>query len=474
MTTLLTSDELIVRLRKSGLIAESDLNLFLANQPEEVVSNSASLLEKLTEARYLTRYQATRLGIGKYKGFLLGSYVILDKLGEGGMGQVFLAEHTALRRLVAIKVLSVIANDDATAKERFIREARAAAGLDHPNIVQVYDLNREGAFWYLVQEHVDGVNLQALVSKGGKLTVEAAADYARQTAIGLQHAHENGLVHRDVKPGNIIVDRRGQVHLLDLGLVRRIEDLDSQLTNQLGSRGILGTADYLAPEQAVNSSNVDTRADVYSLGATLYFLLVGKPIFPEGRAAQKLLWHQTRQPTPIQELRPDVSEELAAIINKCLEKDPNDRFQTPAELARALAAISTELVPPDSKLIRPLPPPRAVQSSAPRRSGSTSVSATHRPLTSLSSSGVILNEPRVPQNDDTPAQFGPSTYTPMANPTMAPQSRTATSPALQQAPASAVLPKKKSNSPSVYLWLVIGVGIGSMFGLAAAALALSR
>lgn len=338
------SDDMLDRLRRSCLVPPAELDEFLARLPDV-----DSLLPRLLAEKLLTPFQADRLAAGKYKGFVLGSYVVLDKLGTGGMGQVFLAEHTGMKRLVAIKVLRVPAADDPAAFERFLREARAAAAVNHPNIVQVFDLNRDGKLNYLVMEYVDGVTLTSLV-QAGQVSVAAATDYARQVALALQHGYERGLVHRDVKPNNVMVDRCGTARLLDLGLVRFEQEKESTLTSRPGGC-ILGTADYLAPEQAVDSSTVDIRADIYALGATLYFMLAGHPLFPSGKTAQKLMWQQWREPTPIRELRPDVPPALAAILATALAKKPADRFQTPQELADALVqfaettAINPALIP---------------------------------------------------------------------------------------------------------------------------------
>ena len=339
-------------------MSPADLASFLADQPAgelETLPPNA-LLDRLMAAHLLTPYQADRLAAGKYKGFLLGGYVILDKIGTGGMGQVFLAEHAAMRRRVAIKVLPAPVADDPVARERFHREARSAAALDHPNIIRVFDMNREGRLLYLVMEYLEGITLLSLVSKVGKLSVAAAADYARQVAIGLQHAHESGMVHRDIKPNNLLVDRLGVVRILDLGLVRSLADADSKLTSQIGANSILGTADYLAPEQAVDSSTVDIRADVYGLGATLYYLLAGHPLFPEGKTAQKLMWQQWKNPTLITDLRPDVPAGLGHALRKALAKKPDDRFQTPQQFADALAPYARVSAPASG--IIPAPPPR--------------------------------------------------------------------------------------------------------------------
>lgn len=357
-----SAEELIARVRRSGLIPSAELDGAIRTFPADI--DPPAVLERLVAERFLTQFQADRLAAGKYKGFLLGNHVILDKIGSGGMGQVFLAEHASMRRLAAVKVLPAV--DDPVAKERFHREARAAAALNHPNIVKVFDLNRDGRILYLVMEFVEGVSLQALVSKGGPLSPGAAAECARQAALGLQHAHEKGLVHRDIKPANLLIDRTGVVKLLDLGLVRATDDTSSQLTSSgRGGQAILGTVDYLAPEQAVDSSNVDIRADIYSLGATLYFLLAGHPIFPDGRTAQKLMWQQWRDPKPIREIRPDVPEGLAAIVHRAIHKQPADRYAEPQEMAEFLAEFSAGVTPPDPSLIPVVPPRRAVKPGGP-------------------------------------------------------------------------------------------------------------
>ena len=194
-------------------------------------------------------------------------------------------------------------------------------------------------------EYVDGASFHEVVRRGGPLDVARAANYIRQAAIGLEHAHEHGLVHRDIKPGNLLVDRRGTVKILDMGLAFFFHDAGDNLTKQHDTNAVLGTADYLAPEQAMDS-RVDIRADIYSLGMTFYFLLAGKSPFQEGSVAQKLIWHQARQPTPIRQLREDVPEALAAILDRMIAKDPAQRYQTPAELVDALAPWTTTPVGP--------------------------------------------------------------------------------------------------------------------------------
>jgi hypothetical protein len=239
-------------------------------------------------------------------------------------------------RRVAIKVLPQNRVNDSSYLDRFYREAKAAAALDHPNIVRAYDVDHEGNVHYLVMEYVEGRDLQRMVREGGVLPYEQAAEYIRQAALGLAHAHEVGLIHRDIKPANLLIDQRGNVRLLDLGLARFADDDQASLTVQ-HDENVLGTADYLAPEQALNSHNVDARVDIYSLGCTLYFALTGHPPFPEGTLAQRLLKHQTEEPPSIYLDRPDAPDGLVQICKRMMAKLPQLRYQTAGEVAEALA-----------------------------------------------------------------------------------------------------------------------------------------
>jgi serine/threonine protein kinase len=407
-----TIPELLDRVRRSGVIPPDRLEGFLVGLQTSKLAPAtpADMLDRLVNAGLITRFHADKFAIGKYKGFLLGSYLILDQLGSGGMGHVFLAEHVNMRRLVALKVLPPqLFENDVVARERFFREARAAGTLDHPNIVRVFDLCQEGKLLYLVMEYVEGISLQAVVMRYGPLSVAAACHYARQVAFGLQNAHEMRFVHRDIKPANLLVDRIGVVKILDLGLVRSEADVSSGLTKQLDNKSILGTADYVAPEQAVDSSRVDIRVDIYSLGATLYFMLAGRPLFPEGRTAQKLVWQQIKEPTPIDELRPEVPPELAEIVHKMLAKKPADRFQTPAEVFDALAAfVPDEVIPPDPSWLPEAAARVAVSraavpsANAPQVSGSTSqILAAAMRGGSGSLSGSSSRRPGLGANPDT-------------------------------------------------------------------------
>ena len=339
----LSVENFIAVLRKSGLV-ESDRLLRVLNQsaPQETGwTTSEQIAQHLVEANLVTKWQAEKLLQGKHRGYFLGKYKLLSLLGKGGMSSVYLAEHLLMRRHCALKVLPAKRVDDSSYLERFHREAQAAASLDHPNIVRAYDVDHQDEgnrqIHFLVMEYVEGDSLQELVPESGLTSILDAAEYARQAALGLQHAHENGMVHRDIKPGNLLVDRNGVVKILDLGLARffRVDEGNQALTLRHDEK-VLGTADYLAPEQAIDSHNVDSRADLYSLGCTLYFMVTGKPPFNEGTLAHRLLAHQVKTPPAVESLRVDLPLSLAVIIRKMMEKKPGDRFANAAAIEKAL------------------------------------------------------------------------------------------------------------------------------------------
>ncbi len=339
----LSVENFIAVLRKSGLV-ESDRLLRVLNQSAPPVTGwttAEQISDHLIALNLVTKWQAEKLLQGKHRGYFLGKYKLLSLLGKGGMSSVYLAEHLLMRRHCALKVLPAKRVDDSSYLERFHREAQAAASLDHPNIVRAYDVDHQEdgnrQIHFLVMEYVEGESLQDLVSENGLASILDAAEYARQAALGLQHAHENGMVHRDIKPGNLLVDRNGVVKILDLGLARffRVDEGNEALTLRHDER-VLGTADYLAPEQAIDSHSVDSRADLYSLGCTLYFMVTGKPPFTEGTLAQRLLAHQVKTPPAVESLRVDLPITLAAIIRKMMEKKPADRFENAAAIEKAL------------------------------------------------------------------------------------------------------------------------------------------
>ena len=330
-----TGDAVLELVRKSDLVETGALDGFVSNSgtlPPSATDTATNLIR----AGLITAFQAKLILQGKYKGFRLGPYKILDQIGVGGMGQVFLAEHVAMRRRVAMKVLPGRLAANAAGVERFYREARAVAALDHPNIVRAHDVACEKGTHFLVMEYVEGKNLdQRLKEAGGRVPWGEAVGYAVQAAAGLHHAHEKGLVHRDVKPANLLVGRDGVVKILDMGLARFFQDDSDRLTKQLDPGGVMGTADYVAPEQLIDTAITDHRADIYSLGATVYHLITGKPPFA-GSTTAKLVAHQLKTAPLAHSVQAGVPAELSAVVQKMMAKDPAERYQTAAEAIRDL------------------------------------------------------------------------------------------------------------------------------------------
>jgi len=343
MATKLTAESFVEVVRKSGLVENTQLDrLLVALQNDGVsISTPEAIAQGLITRGAVTQWQANKLLAGKYKGFDLDKYRLMSLLGRGGMSSVYLAEHLVMQRRVAIKILPAKMVDDSSYLGRFHREAQAVAALDHKNIVRAFDVAhvKDGgtSIHFLVMEYVDGPSLQDRVIKDGVLDITTAADYIRAAADGLAHAHQAGMVHRDVKPGNLLVDGGGVVKILDLGLARFFDDDDSSSLTVAHNEKVLGTADYLSPEQALDSHTVDARSDIYSLGCTLYFLLSGQPPFNKGTLTQKLMNHQTKEPEPIETFRADVPKSLAVILRRMMAKKVEARYKTVAEVSRQLS-----------------------------------------------------------------------------------------------------------------------------------------
>lgn len=343
MSQKLSGDSFLAVVGKSGLVEPQRLSQivegFAAAGGDR--TDPLKLADLLVEKQAITRWQAEKLLLGKHKGYFLGKYRLLALLGRGGMSSVYLAEHVLMRRRCAIKVLPAKRVGDSSYLARFHREAQAVASLDHPNIVRAYDVDnqtdREAEIHFLVMEYVEGCSLQEHVAQQGLISFSDAVEYVRQAALGLTHAHKAGLVHRDIKPANLLLDKHGTVKILDLGLAKFFNGSDEEqaLTIQHDEK-VLGTADYLAPEQALDSHTVDARADIYSLGCTLYFLLTGQPPFTEGTLAQRLMAHQHKDPPAVELKRPDTPSSLVEILRKMMAKRPDDRYSSAADTAAAL------------------------------------------------------------------------------------------------------------------------------------------
>ena len=321
----------------SGLVTEEQLRHATAGvvQTHDGVRTARDVTDKklarqLVKMKLLSDYQAEQLLSGRTK-LTLGPYIITDWIGQGGMGQVFKAVHELLGRESAIKVLP-LHKITPEAISNFRREIRAQAKLNHPNLVQAFDAGEDGNVQYLVVEYVPGTDLRRLVRTKGKLSVNQAANIIRQSALGLKQAHKLGLIHRDIKPGNILVTPDGVAKLSDLGLAFCLDD-----TNDPRVGKIVGTADYLSPEQIKNPNHITSASDIYSLGCTLYYAVTGKVPFPGGNSRNKAKRHLEETPWHPRRFNEDVSDEFVDLMSDMMAKDPRQRIQTASEVAERLA-----------------------------------------------------------------------------------------------------------------------------------------
>jgi serine/threonine protein kinase len=371
-----TVPEFLDLVRRSNLLPEVRLNDVMARNggvaglPNSIDQVAALLVRE----SLLTFFQAKQLKLGRYKRFEIGTkYRLLELIGAGGMGAVYLCEHKLMKRLVALKVLPVEKLEDKSNEERFYREARAVAALDHPNIVRAYDIDQYEKLHFLVMEYVDGTSLQEIVARyvleKKQFDPIRAAHYIAQSAVGMQHGHELGMVHRDIKPGNLLLDRTGVIKVLDMGLARFFNKQQDSVTEKYDDKCVLGTADYLAPEQAV-SNMVDIRADIYALGGTLYFMLTGSTPFPDGTIAAKLVAHQTREPRLVESFRSDVPPGMLAVLRKMMAKEPRDRYQQPIDVAEALAEWADQPIDPPPGREMPVHCPLVQALAGPNAGGS--------------------------------------------------------------------------------------------------------
>jgi len=325
-------------LRRSKLFTRGEVDSLVADFTREVgrAPESVSQFSQwLLDTQKITSWQQQHLIAGRHKGFFLGKYQLLSYLGAGGMSRVYLARHVALKRTVAIKLLVPKQSQDPFQSRRFQLECEAIAALDHPNIVRAHDFDRDGDYSFLVMEYVEGPDLQKIVEKQGPLRVTHAAEFVRQAALGLDHAHSRGMVHRDIKPANLLLTPERTIKILDMGVVRLVGRGEVSLTLEQGIQ-VLGTVDYLPPEQFIDSHNVDRRADLYSLGCTLFYLLTGHPPFNAGGQSQRIIMHQTQPPPDPRTERPDVPRGLVQICFRMMAKRPEDRFNSAGEVAERL------------------------------------------------------------------------------------------------------------------------------------------
>jgi len=336
--------------------------------PDQIHTVTKELLSRIRDARglakelmqrgWLTVFQVNQIFQGHGRDLVLGPYRILDVLGEGGVATVYRAYHTNRKQVVALKTVrkELLANQEAV--RQFQQETKTIASLSHPNIVQTLEADCINGTHFLAMEFIEGMDLNKMVRLSGPLPIAQACDYIRQAALGLQHAHERCLVHRDIKPANLFlvspgqqggddpkktVQLGGQIKILDWGLAdMRLPAATGQqeAANTLMREETIGTADYLAPEQAVDATKVDIRADIYSLGCSFYYLLTGQPPFAGGSLMQKLLKHREAEPPPIQSKRADLPTGLWPILLKMLAKKPAERYRTPASVAAGLSSFA--------------------------------------------------------------------------------------------------------------------------------------
>lgn len=350
------------------------------------------LLRALLSRGWLTRFQAATLLKGNHRALLHGPYLLIEQLGEGGMGQVYKARHQKLGRVVALKIIHKDRLRDPKAVSRFHREMQAVGALHHPNIIQAYDAGEAEGGYFLAMEFVDGPDLARLLREIGRLPIHRACDYIRQAALGLQHAHDRGMVHRDIKPSNLLLARQpsgepsaaegdtrdaaapspprtealapatqttvqrpavevdpgpGTIKVLDLGLARLERSASGESLSQVTCDNlVIGTPDYIAPEQAASPHSVDVRADIYSLGCTLYHLLTGRIPFPGQTLMEKLIKHRTELAEPVSSLRPEVPPELSDLVSRMMAKEPQARPASAAEVADALLPFCAPQPPP--------------------------------------------------------------------------------------------------------------------------------
>lgn len=336
-----TGDAVLELIRK-GELADDDVLTNFLQRSGPIPPTADDTATRLIQAGVLTPFQARLILQGRYKGFRLGPYKILSQLGAGGMAQVYLAEHVRLHRKVALKVLAPKYALDPALVEQFYREGRAAAAVDHPNIVRAYDIDCDKNTHFLVLEYIEGQTLgERLAAAGGRLPVAEVCGYALQAAAGLQHAHEMGLAHRDINPNNLLVDTAGVVKILDLGLAQFFQAGNTSLSGKTDPGRVMGTADYVSPEQLIDCAAADHRTDIYSLGATLYHLLTGQPPFA-GTTTAKIVAHHLQPVPTAHEVREDVSEDVSAVLARMMAKDPAERHQSAAEVMEALLPFVTE------------------------------------------------------------------------------------------------------------------------------------
>ena len=337
-----TLETFLSQLSSSGIVPEEKLKVVVSKKAS--FADGEALARDMIKSRLLTKYQAEQILGGKGKSLTMGKYQILGKIGAGGMGQVYKAFHCSTERIVAIKVILGEGKIDPEVVKRFEREVKAAAKLVHSNIITVFDADQADGRIFMVMEYIDGDDLGEILRKKGQLSVSEAVDYILQAARGLKYAHDHGVIHRDIKPGNILVDSSGNVKIVDMGLAKLENQGDEKTISMLTeSAAIMGTVDFMSPEQGFSSKNVDARADIYSLGATLFFLLTRKGMFSGNSAFGKLLAHRESPIPSLSNSRAGITPDLEIAFMKMVAKKVEDRYASMAEVISTLSRLQTEI-----------------------------------------------------------------------------------------------------------------------------------
>jgi serine/threonine protein kinase len=352
-------DEFFQVLQQSELLDAQQLKKWKSRND---LPNEAKLLAKqMVVEGDITLFQGNQLLQGRHRGFRLGDYTILNLLSEGSKDAVYLAKHHTMNRRVAIKVIKLNEANCESTRQRFFREARITALLDHANIVKVFDFIDENGQHCLVMEYVEGTKLREMIDRQGHLPYKEALDYIRQAALGLQHAHDQGIIHRNINPSNLLRDGHNIVKILDMGHSRFTDDDVMNVTKLYTAQSMVGSVDYIAPEQVLGDK-LDARCDIYSLGATLYALLAGRPPF-QGNSLQVMMAHQVEKAPAISSSQQNMPAVVNTIIDKMMAKQPDDRYQSCLELIDAVDAVlkpaTQKKASPKStarKTVPPLPP----------------------------------------------------------------------------------------------------------------------
>lgn len=333
-----SAQNVIHELTNAGLLASDEITKY-----DEVVQVGVeALLERLIEEERITRYQAQKFLNGQSSEIYFGDYVVMEELGRGGMGTVLLARHRRMEREVAIKVLPVTALDSKDAVARFYQEVKVAAQLTHPNIVHAYDAGEHHGFHYLVMEYVRGHDLSHVLEQLGPIPAHLALDYLLQAAKGLEYAHAKGVVHRDIKPSNLLLDDEGNVKILDMGLARLGTGIgDHEASRNLTTTGqVMGTVEYMSPEQAEDTRNADSRSDIYSLGCTLYRLVTGQAPFSRDTVVKTILAHREAPIPRMASLNVPGLVAIDGLFESMVAKDPERRFQTVTQLVQEIKRLT--------------------------------------------------------------------------------------------------------------------------------------